>query len=65
MKRVLYFEKHVKIKKKLYKLFERVEEISKGKSRDVKNQSLEMFDKVTCFDKMSMMSFNDEGTRSS
>ena len=65
MKRIFYFEKHVKIEGEFHKLFEKIKKISKNKSKNVKNQSLEMFDKITCFDKMSMMNFNDEETRSS
>ena len=62
MKRIFYHEKYVKIKKTFYELLERIEEISK-KSKNVKNQSSNTFDKVTCFDKTSMMNFNDERIR--
>ena len=60
MKKIFYFEKHVKIEKESHELFKRVEEVSKDESRDVKNQSLEIFDKVICFDKISMKNFDNE-----
>ena len=62
MKKIFYHEKYVKIKKTFYELLEEIEEISK-KSKDVKNQSLNTFDKVICFDKTSMMSFDDKEAR--
>ena len=62
MKRIFYHKKYVRIKKESYELLEKVEEISK-KSKNVKDQSSNTFDKVTCFDKTSMTSFDDEKAR--
>ena len=62
MKRIFYHEKYVRIKETFYELLEGIEKISR-KSKNVRNQSSNTFDKVTCFDKTSMMSFDDKGTR--
>ena len=63
MKRIFYHEKYVKIKKEFYELLKKVEKISR-KSKNVKNQSSNTFDKVTCFNKTSMTSSSNEKTRS-
>ena len=62
VKRIFYHEKYVKIEKTSYELLEEVEEVSR-KSKNVKNQSSNTFDKVTCFEKTSMIDFNDKATR--
>ena len=63
MKRVSYYEKYVRIKGASHELLERIEEVSR-KPKNVRNQSSNTFDKVTCFDKTSMINFDDERARS-
>ena len=61
MKKIFYHEKYVKIKKASYELLKKIEEISR-KSKNVKNQSSNTFNKVTCSNKTSMINFDDKET---
>ena len=64
VERVSYHEKYVKTKEASYELLEGVEEVSR-KSRDVRDQSSNTFDKATYFERTSMIDFGDKATRSS
>ena len=63
MKRIFYHEKYVRTKRASYELLEGVEEISR-KSKNVRDQSSNTFDKITCSNKTSMISFDDKEARS-
>ena len=64
MKGVPYHEKYVRIKRASYELLEGIEEVSR-KPKDVRDQSSNTFDKVTCSNKTSMIDFGDKEARSS
>ena len=62
MKRIFYHEEYVRIERASHELLEGVEEVSR-KSKNVKDQSSNAFDKVICFEKTSIVSFDDKGAR--